>query len=377
MNKHTYITQDLIKEHIRYFGFGLIMGMMLQTIAPSTPHQAWLLRPVAVSVSRSSSASVSSAAQTSRQKRIALRIKRQMLVESAKKQGYRAYIVADASLHQAAPLANEVGSASLPSPSSKVSMGSTEFQAVSSSISSLSVASSLTSKVTPTVTIGFPAFTRSVFPVSKVPNWGNMHTPREWNRTYKEMTDADFVAIPSYDLKTLTTPMSSFTRDSSPGAIAAVTEKLFYSTRYFGEYDLDAGEWSAIHPGVDLKRPMGTPVGAIGGGRVLDVTRTQALGLHVQIEHRLQTGEIYVSIYGHMDTVVVNVGDTVTPGQIIGTVGMTGNTSAPHLHLQIDRGDGSATHTPYQPSTLPSSAEADTYVVNPITFIQAHHNDDK
>src|SRR3989344_1780762 len=49
----------------------------------------------------------------------------------------------------------------------------------------------------------FPAFERTVFPVSRTPNWGVMETPQEWERPYGEMTDADFVGLPRYDLARL------------------------------------------------------------------------------------------------------------------------------------------------------------------------------
>lgn len=188
-----------------------------------------------------------------------------------------------------------------------------------------------------------------------------MTTPAEWNRTYGEMADADFVSVPRYDLRTLTIPMEELLRDRNSN-IAAITAKLFYSTRFFGKYDLDAGEYTGTHAGVDLKLARGTPIRVIGGGRVAVVTETQRLGLHVIVEHRLRSGETYYSIYGHLDSVSVSEGQDVTPGQTVGRVGMTGNTTAPHVHLQVDRGNPGERHEPYQG---PQSNAA----VNPVTFI--------
>lgn len=221
----------------------------------------------------------------------------------------------------------------------------------------------------------FPAFDHASMPVGKIPNWGAMKTPEEWNRSYSQMAPADFVPIPFYDLITLTIPVKSLekTRDD-PKTIDLLTEKLFYSTRYFGAYDIDADEFTAIHPGIDMKLPDGAPVGAVAGGRVHEVRRDDnSLGLHVIIEHHAPDGKVYYSIYGHLASTSLKNGDTVKPGQTVGLVGMTGNTSGPHLHLQIDRGDADETyHTVYWPTSVPSRQEADKHAINPIRFMQQY-----
>ncbi len=216
---------------------------------------------------------------------------------------------------------------------------------------------------------GFPPFVRTVFPVSRVPNWGAMKSPSEWNRTYAEMSNEDFVPVPAYDLAKLTRPLSELV---NPRNDEEITRKLYYSTHFFGAYDVDAAEFTAVHPGVDLKLALGTPIGAIAGGRVASVHQDSILGLHVIVEHRLG-GETYYSIYGHFGSVAVREGDAVRPGQMIGTVGMTGSTSGPHLHLQIDRGaKNEEDHRPYLPSFLPSPEAADRFVVHPVRFIVEH-----
>lgn len=236
-----------------------------------------------------------------------------VLLRSAKRQAVKMYTVADASLHQAAPVSKQ------PVQSSQ----------------------------------NFPPFIEAVFPVSKIPEWGAMRSPAEWNRSYDEMTDADFVGVPAYNMQTLTIPMLSLTKDlSDPDSINAITAKLFYSTRFMGSYNIDAGEHSGTHAGVDLKLAPGTPIGAIAGGRVQSVDVSPILGLHVIIEHRLDDGTMFTSIYGHFADTNVTEGETVTPGQTIGTVGMSGNTSGPHLHLQVDDSSGET--------------------INPITFIKTY-----
>ncbi len=243
---------------------------------------------------------------------------------------------------------------------------------VSSSSSSVaSSASSIAPEPEPVPTTAFPAFDHASFPVGRVPNWGAMHSAAVWNRTNSQMTDEDFVKIPRYDMNVLTTPMESLEKPWREENVPAITAKLFYSTRFFGSYDLDAGEYTGTHVGVDLKLARGAPVGAIGGGRVNSVQKTQTLGLHVVIEHRLKNGETYYSVYGHFDKAAVNVGDDVVPGQTVGYVGMTGNTSAPHLHLQVDRGSPGENHIPVPPGT---SGDVGSLVVNPLTFISTHRS---
>src|SRR6185436_8118529 len=91
------------------------------------------------------------------------------------------------------------------------------------------------------------------------------------------------------------------------------------------------------HDGVDLKLALGTPLGAIAGGRVYAIRNDDILGKHVLLEHRTKDGDRYLSIYGHLGSVAVSVGQDLTPGQTIGVVGMTGNTSGPHLHLGVHK----------------------------------------
>ncbi len=224
---------------------------------------------------------------------------------------------------------------------------------------------------TQTTDANFPAFGKAVYPVSKVPNWGAMRTPAEWNRTYAQMTDADFVPIPNYDLNVLTTPLDELKRNIFLSwAQSAITAKLFYSTRYFGTYDVDAGEFSGTHAGVDLKLPLGTPVGSIAGGRVTYVGSDDRLGLHVIVEHRHPSEGTLYSVYGHLGGVSVRANQDVLPGTVLGTVGMTGNTSGAHLHLQVDRDNGTYPHRQFLATEHISRSQADAYAINPIMLIR-------
>lgn len=219
----------------------------------------------------------------------------------------------------------------------------------------------------------FPAFGYASFPVSRVPDWGAMRSAAEWDRTYGQIPQSETVPLPRYNLAILTIPLMTLTNPIRSESIPTLTAKLAYSTRYYGAYDLDAGEFSGLHPGIDLKLAFGTPVGAVAGGRVRTIGRDDSgLGLFAIVQHRLETGERLFSVYGHLDTAWVQEGDDVRPSQTIGTVGLSGRTTAPHLHLQIDRDDGSVPHRPFSPASIPSAAEANRHTVNPITFIRQY-----
>ncbi len=219
---------------------------------------------------------------------------------------------------------------------------------------------------------GFPAFDHAVFPFAQTPNWGFMRSAKEWDRPYEEMTARDFVAIPPYDLAVLTVPLAELTANRTAKNNAIITAKLFYSTRYYGSYDIDSDEFMWVHPGVDLKVALHTPVRAIGGGRVKEVSTNDSLGLYVIVEHHVPGEGTLYSVYGHFDTTNVVAGQDIAPGHILGTVGMTGNTQAPHLHLQIDTDTGGSTHVPYWPDRAPDTERAARATVNPIHFIQQH-----
>jgi murein DD-endopeptidase MepM/ murein hydrolase activator NlpD len=219
----------------------------------------------------------------------------------------------------------------------------------------------------------FPSFGKAMYPVGKIPNWGAMKTPEEWNRTYEEMPQDVYVPLPAYDMAVLTKPLTTILAErDSPQSIKELTAKLFYSTRFFGTYNPDAGEFTGKHSGIDLKLPLGTPIRSIGGGKIHAVRTTKELGLHVIVEHRVD-GRAYYAIYGHFGSTNVHAGQDVQPGTILGEVGMTGNTAAPHLHLEVDTGEpDEEAHIPYMPSSVPSKAEVLQHAVNPIQFIASH-----
>ena len=87
-----------------------------------------------------------------------------------------------------------------------------------------------------------------------------------------------------------------------------------------------------MHFGMDFSAPRGTKIYATGDGTVTRAdSRAAGFGKHVRIDH----GFGYVTIYAHMDRYVVVKGDKVKRGDLIGYVGSSGRSVAPHLHYEI------------------------------------------
>ena len=88
------------------------------------------------------------------------------------------------------------------------------------------------------------------------------------------------------------------------------------------------------HNGVDLAAPVGTPIVASAEGKVI-VSRTGGYnggyGTYVVISHSNGTQ----TLYAHMSTNNVKVGQSIEQGEVIGAIGMTGKTTGPHVHFEI------------------------------------------
>ncbi|MEV8402940.1 M23 family metallopeptidase [Streptomyces niveus] len=89
--------------------------------------------------------------------------------------------------------------------------------------------------------------------------------------------------------------------------------------------------WSSgSHSGVDFRAASGTSVVAVGAGTVVEAGWGGAYGNNVVI--RMNDGTF--TQYGHLSSIGVSVGQSVTPGARIGLSGSTGNSTGPHLHFE-------------------------------------------
>ncbi|WP_085811118.1 M23 family metallopeptidase [Sphingomonas sp. TZW2008] len=94
---------------------------------------------------------------------------------------------------------------------------------------------------------------------------------------------------------------------------------------------------AAMHAGVDIPGPTGTPIYATADGIISHAERQGGYGNMVEINH----GKGIATRYGHLSKIIVTANGRVRRGQIIGLMGSTGRSTGPHLHYEV-RIDGHA-----------------------------------
>jgi murein DD-endopeptidase MepM/ murein hydrolase activator NlpD len=92
--------------------------------------------------------------------------------------------------------------------------------------------------------------------------------------------------------------------------------------------------WGTFHYGIDLAAPMRTPEYAAMDGVVLRAGSASGFGLAVYILH--ENGD--VTVYGHMDSILVEPGQYVEAGETIALLGNRGQSTGPHLHFEVHQG---------------------------------------
>lgn len=92
--------------------------------------------------------------------------------------------------------------------------------------------------------------------------------------------------------------------------------------------------WGTVHAGIDLAAPRSTPEHAVLDGVVLQAGPANGFGQAVYIQH--DNGD--VTVYGHMDKVLVTAGQVVQAGDTIALMGSQGQSTGPHLHLEVHIG---------------------------------------
>lgn len=88
------------------------------------------------------------------------------------------------------------------------------------------------------------------------------------------------------------------------------------------------------HEGQDFTAPTGTEIYSSGNGKIKKVARERyGFGYHVIVDH----GYGFETVYAHMSEILVKKGESVKRGDILGLVGNTGTSTAPHLHYEVHK----------------------------------------
>ena len=126
------------------------------------------------------------------------------------------------------------------------------------------------------------------------------------------------------------TTSAAVTSSGPTGPIVLPVDHYVLTAR-FGQC---SGHWAHCHTGLDFAAPTGTPVRAVMSGTVVWTMWGGSYGNLTKIQHPngVQTW------YAHQSARSVETGDVVKAGQVIGRVGDTGNTTGPHLHLEVRLG---------------------------------------
>ena len=96
--------------------------------------------------------------------------------------------------------------------------------------------------------------------------------------------------------------------------------------------------WGTIHKGVDIANAIGTPIVAVTDGEVIDAGPASGFGNWVRLRHEDGT----ITVYGHMETVDVTVGEKVRAGQKIAGMGSRGFSTGSPLHFEVYPNGGDA-----------------------------------
>jgi murein DD-endopeptidase MepM/ murein hydrolase activator NlpD len=185
-----------------------------------------------------------------------------------------------------------------------------------------------------------------------------------------DMLQAQQDAIIAAAMQAVWTQMQLWSESNNVGQIAASTG---HSTQYrfiwpepqaqisqpFGPstfwFEPPYGGYPHFHTGIDLVEPFGSPVFAADDGVVALVGSSgSGYGNYVVIAHAggLDT------LYGHLSTSLVKVGQVVAQGTVVGLEGSTGNSTGPHLHFELRINQKPVNPAPYLPPGPPSAYRA-------------------
>lgn len=120
--------------------------------------------------------------------------------------------------------------------------------------------------------------------------------------------------------------------DEDDGQMGPTLHGMRFIRPCAGDIIFNFGNYSGgYHMGLDFEGALGDEVYASCSGVVVSASARGGLGLMIEIDH----GNGITTRYAHLDSVKVQVGDTVDMGDVIGAIGESGNCNTPHLHFEL------------------------------------------
>lgn len=118
-------------------------------------------------------------------------------------------------------------------------------------------------------------------------------------------------------------------------------------TSPFGERINPITNQKEEHTGMDIDVNAGSEVKAASDGTVAKVGVDERFGNYILISHN----EVFTTCYAHLESAGKQEGETVKQGDIIGIAGSTGNSTGPHLHFEIRKGEKRMNPAPFLPKS--------------------------
>ena len=156
---------------------------------------------------------------------------------------------------------------------------------------------------------------------------------REIPQRVKSRTADDVSTLTSGSPVQQAAPVRLRNRDINPVPTRVAPLKKYRISAIFRQPGPHSG---GIHSGLDFAAPTGRQILSVSAGKVIAARAMGGAGNAVIV--RMRTGQQVM--YGHMSRIGAKSGQKVQPGDVIGRVGSTGNSTGPHLHLQVNQPDG-------------------------------------
>ncbi|MGI8893430.1 MAG: peptidoglycan DD-metalloendopeptidase family protein [Bacteroidia bacterium] len=167
---------------------------------------------------------------------------------------------------------------------------------------------------------------------SSLEGYSNSRLMVETNRKIDKITKQLYIQSKSFD-EIFTLARNKNEMLASIPAIQPISNKdLGRMASGFGYRIHPIYKTARMHSGIDFTAPIGTEIYSTGNGKVESIESTgRGYGNNVVIDH----GYGYKSLYAHLSKIVVKRGQKLVRGDLIGYVGSTGTSTAPHLHYEV------------------------------------------